>query len=224
MFTDSEHYVKCRVHYQCDDTVSELCDNRLMKFRNTIQAWRKHRGLTQQALADAAGIAKSYVSELERGNRPYNQELLIDLSRPLRCDEEDLIYRNPYSVTTGIPIIGKVFAGPDGNYIDDYAEGAHPLLDPFDLEDRVAAVNEGLSMLPRFRPGETLIFGPRREDPSRYVGEEVMAALDDGRRLIKVLKSGGRPGVWTLESINPAYPPIEAVSLAWARPFEGLKV
>lgn len=36
---------------------------------NPLRAWREHRGLTLQAVADAAGLSKPYVSQLEAGKR-----------------------------------------------------------------------------------------------------------------------------------------------------------
>jgi hypothetical protein len=127
---------------------------------------------------------------------------------------------------TGVPIIGKVFAGPEGSYIDDYASGAHPMLDMFDLDERVAAEVHGESMLPRFRPGEWLIFGPIRDDPTPFINREVMASLadDDGKKLIKVLRPNVAKGLWDLYSVNTSYQVIEGVRLDWVRPFEGLKV
>ncbi len=34
-----------------------------------LKAWREHKGLTLQALADAAGVSKAYVSQIEGGKR-----------------------------------------------------------------------------------------------------------------------------------------------------------
>jgi antitoxin component HigA of HigAB toxin-antitoxin module len=34
-----------------------------------VKAWREHRGLTLQALADVAGVSKPYVSQIEGGKR-----------------------------------------------------------------------------------------------------------------------------------------------------------
>lgn len=34
---------------------------------NNLRAWRKHKKMTQQELADAVGTAKSVISDLERG-------------------------------------------------------------------------------------------------------------------------------------------------------------
>ena len=35
---------------------------------NPVRVWREHRGLSQQQLAEAAGISKPYLSQLEAGN------------------------------------------------------------------------------------------------------------------------------------------------------------
>ena len=34
-----------------------------------LRAWREHKGLTLQAVADAAGLSKPYVSQIEQGKR-----------------------------------------------------------------------------------------------------------------------------------------------------------
>lgn len=34
-----------------------------------IRAWRRHRGLSVQALADAAGLSRPYLSQIETGRR-----------------------------------------------------------------------------------------------------------------------------------------------------------
>ena len=34
-----------------------------------LRAWREHKGLTLQAVADAAGVSKPYVSQIEQGKR-----------------------------------------------------------------------------------------------------------------------------------------------------------
>ena len=42
---------------------------RLLDDENPVKVWREHRGLTQQALADAAGLPQSTVARLESGAR-----------------------------------------------------------------------------------------------------------------------------------------------------------
>ena len=48
-----------------------------------VQAWRKHKGLTAQALADAAGVSKPYVSQIEGGKRKGTTKTLKALAGAL---------------------------------------------------------------------------------------------------------------------------------------------
>jgi len=49
-----------------------------------VRAWREHRGLTLQALADAAGVSKPYVSQIEGGKRAGTAATLKKLARALQ--------------------------------------------------------------------------------------------------------------------------------------------
>lgn len=60
-----------------------------------LKEWRKHRGYTQERLAEMTGLSKPYVSQLERGVRQYTQELLELFAEHLRCEPADLIVRDP---------------------------------------------------------------------------------------------------------------------------------
>jgi DNA-binding XRE family transcriptional regulator len=48
-----------------------------------IKLWRDHRGLTQQELADRAGISKPYLSQIESGKRQGTVETLAAIARAL---------------------------------------------------------------------------------------------------------------------------------------------
>jgi DNA-binding XRE family transcriptional regulator len=48
-----------------------------------IRLWRDHRGLTQQELADRAGISKPYLSQIESGKRQGTVETLVAIARAL---------------------------------------------------------------------------------------------------------------------------------------------
>ncbi len=60
-----------------------------------FKAWRKYRGLTQEQLADRIGIARSYLTKIERGDRRYDQPFLEAAAYALRCEPGDLITRDP---------------------------------------------------------------------------------------------------------------------------------
>lgn len=63
--------------------------------RHFIREWRKHRGLTQEQLAERIGIGRSYLTKIERGARRYDQPFLEAAAEALRCGPGDLITRDP---------------------------------------------------------------------------------------------------------------------------------
>ena len=60
-----------------------------------LKQWRLHRGLSKQQLADRLESSKGYISDLERGVRRYNQDLLEALAYALMCEPADLLMRDP---------------------------------------------------------------------------------------------------------------------------------
>jgi DNA-binding XRE family transcriptional regulator len=64
---------------------------RLVTGENPIRVWREHRGLTQQALAQAAEISAAYLSQLEKGVRVGKVDVLRALAQVLEVDLEDLV-------------------------------------------------------------------------------------------------------------------------------------
>jgi transcriptional regulator with XRE-family HTH domain len=60
-----------------------------------LLAWRKHRGMTQAELAARIGIARSYLTKIERGDRRYDQPFLEGAAEALGCTVQDLLSRDP---------------------------------------------------------------------------------------------------------------------------------
>jgi transcriptional regulator with XRE-family HTH domain len=60
-----------------------------------LKPWRKHRGYTQDRLAEMTGLSKPFISQLERGDRAYSQDTLEVLAEALRCAPADLLMRDP---------------------------------------------------------------------------------------------------------------------------------
>jgi DNA-binding XRE family transcriptional regulator len=56
---------------------------RELEGESPVKLWREHRGLTQQDLADKAGISKSYLSQIESGKRQGTVETLSAIARSL---------------------------------------------------------------------------------------------------------------------------------------------
>ncbi|HYN76699.1 MAG TPA: helix-turn-helix transcriptional regulator [Lamprocystis sp. (in: g-proteobacteria)] len=64
--------------------------DRLLAGEAPVRVWRRHRGLTQQALAAAAGLSKSYLSQIESGKKTGTLETLGRLARVLGLEVDDL--------------------------------------------------------------------------------------------------------------------------------------
>jgi DNA-binding XRE family transcriptional regulator len=68
----------------------ELAD-RIFAGEHPVRAWREHRGLTLGALAKSAGLAPSYLSEIEAGKKPGSTRALAAIAKTLRVAIEDLL-------------------------------------------------------------------------------------------------------------------------------------
>ena len=69
----------------------ELAERIFVGCEHPVRVWRKHRGLTLAALARKAGIAQSYVSEIENGKKRGSMRAIAALAKALRVDIEDLL-------------------------------------------------------------------------------------------------------------------------------------
>ena len=58
---------------------------------NPIKVWREYRGLTQQQLADRAGISKPYLSQIETGKRKGATEILSAIAKALDVSLDEII-------------------------------------------------------------------------------------------------------------------------------------
>ena len=64
---------------------------KLLDEHHPLSVWRQYRGLTQQALADAAGVGKSHISQIESGTKTGSVRCLRRLAEALRVDIDDLV-------------------------------------------------------------------------------------------------------------------------------------
>lgn len=60
-----------------------------------LKEWRKHRGYTQDRLAEMTGLSKPYISQLETRKRQWTEDLLEIFAEALQCAPVDLQIRNP---------------------------------------------------------------------------------------------------------------------------------
>lgn len=74
-----------------DETIPMEVARKLLETVHPLSVWRQYRGLTQLELADAAGIGKSYISQIESGAKTGSVKCLRRLAEALRVDIDDLI-------------------------------------------------------------------------------------------------------------------------------------
>ena len=48
-----------------------------------VRAWREHRGMTQAALAGAAGVSRAFICQIEAGERTGSMDTLAAIARAL---------------------------------------------------------------------------------------------------------------------------------------------
>lgn len=60
-----------------------------------FREWRKHRGMTQEDLAEAVGVTPSSISQLETGKQGFTDTTLSAIADALMCSPGDLLMRNP---------------------------------------------------------------------------------------------------------------------------------
>lgn len=66
-------------------------DPRLVAFGEKVRQIRKEKGLSQEALADLAGIDRSYMGHIERGDQNITLTKIYQISEALRVSVSDLI-------------------------------------------------------------------------------------------------------------------------------------
>lgn len=65
------------------------------KIRWFAREWRKHAGLNLERAADRLGMAVSYLSDLEKGKRRFNQDHLEAMADAYGTDPASLLMRDP---------------------------------------------------------------------------------------------------------------------------------
>jgi transcriptional regulator with XRE-family HTH domain len=63
--------------------------------KHYIREWRRHRGMTQDELAIAIQVDRTYLNKIERGKRRYIPSVLEAMAIALNCAPGDLISRSP---------------------------------------------------------------------------------------------------------------------------------
>lgn len=64
---------------------------RVVEGEHPVRVWREYRGLTSAALAELAGVSKTYLSEIETGKKPGSVEAFKSLAVALRTSIDAVV-------------------------------------------------------------------------------------------------------------------------------------
>ena len=73
-----------------EELVPSAVVDRLLGGDNPVRVWREHRGLSVSALAEAAGIAQPYLSQIETGKREGSVDKLRQFAADMRISIVDI--------------------------------------------------------------------------------------------------------------------------------------
>ena len=63
---------------------------RMVAGESPVRIWREHRGMSGKALAEAARVTPSYLSEIESGKKPGSFDAMARIAEALNVRMEDL--------------------------------------------------------------------------------------------------------------------------------------
>lgn len=184
-----------------------------------IRHARCERGFdSPRAAARALGWNENTTKSHENGVRGVPLEEVRKYARAYGVTPEWIAFGSA-DATAKVPLVGRVGAGgevipseaDDVDYVD-MPPGGSPDLEALEV------VNG--SMQPVYRSGDYLFVSPADDGTplDKLVGLECVVQCEDDRRLVKVLRKGTGPGLWRLESYNPAVDDIEDVRVVKAMP------
>lgn len=174
----------------------------------TVRGWTKGAGMSESSLRLFLNGTSNAM-----GDDTY-EELAAAAGVPAA------VLRGELPLTRTIPVVGRVGAGAEIFPIDDHEKGAGEddveMPPGFDGRPAVAVRVEGDSMYPAYKEGDMLVYQrDGMDDWHRYLGQDVVVKLTDGRTFVKVLKRATKTTA-TLGSHNA--PDIENARVEWAAP------
>lgn len=73
------------------EALPEAFVDRLIDGEHPVRVWRDYRGLKARALAEAASVSPSYLSDIESGRKPGSTRALKRLAAVLDVDMDELV-------------------------------------------------------------------------------------------------------------------------------------
>ncbi|MCP4427952.1 MAG: helix-turn-helix transcriptional regulator [Chloroflexi bacterium] len=83
--------ISARIARGEEETIPSHVVRELALSERPLRIWREYRSLTQQELADQVGISKSYLSQIETGNRSGSANVLQRIAQALNVSLDDIM-------------------------------------------------------------------------------------------------------------------------------------
>lgn len=95
MLQDIRDYdsVKTAIEQGKEELIPSEVTFALLDGENPIKVWREYRGLTQQQLAEQAGISTPYLSQIETSKRTGTTEVLLVIAKVLKLTLDDIVFQ-----------------------------------------------------------------------------------------------------------------------------------
>lgn len=182
------------------------------KFKET--GWSKAE-LSRRSDVDYDNVTKYLAGKVKQPRG----DVLAQLARALDVDplwlEKGI---DPDAPSRSVPLKGFIGAG---QYVEALEHGPDEIDAPADSHpDTVAAQIKGDSQLPMLHDG-WVIYWSILNPPALMVNKMAVVQLSDGRIMVKTLRNGSQPGLWTLTSFNAA--DIVDVPVDWAAKIDWIK-
>ena len=118
--------------------------------------------------------------------------------------------------SASIPIVGFVGAGSTVEPVGDTAGYDAPYERSMpDAETIAGLIVKGTSQWPRYIDGEVILYETKPLNPQDLVNTYAVIDLEDGRRLIKLLRRSASKMKWTMESHNATPEETDAILAAY---------
>lgn len=194
---------------------TRLGTRRAMNIHERLRRARSLKFATSAEAAEAYGFNANTLRSNENGNKPFGRDAAVRYANAFGVRLEWLLsgrgaMRHAQKTIT---VEGYVGAGAAVFPLD---EGAFdPIEPPFGApENSVAYIVRGDSMYPAYREGTLLICVPT-EDIHSILNKRAVVTLEDGRRFVKDIGPGSKPGLFTLYSHNAApIPDVQVIRAA----------
>jgi repressor LexA len=187
-------------------------DDARERFRKCMEAggWKPGR------LSKAAGLGETFVRDMLAGTRP-SVENLEKLTRILGVTVA-YILEGQAPEFQRVVVIGESAAGETWTPHDNGTQTSEIEL-RMEGGEAVGVTVRGDGLSPAYRDGDVLMGAKSLgRNVDNLIGLDCIVMTEDGRRYIRILERGIRPGTFDLRSIIVGKPDLKGLRVAWAAP------